>query len=84
MRLRFTVTIIYSPWSGRVRFTSRSMTSHGRFLAAHSQPLGYVSKGRSQALKSYWEVPADVTEDYEKLQLWAERAYQAALKSEKN
>jgi hypothetical protein len=25
-----------------------------------------------------------VTEDYEKLQLWAERAYQAALKSEKD
>jgi hypothetical protein len=25
-----------------------------------------------------------VTEDYEKLQLWAERAYKAALKSKKN
>jgi DNA transformation protein len=53
------------------------------YEAAHSQPLGYVSKGEDLALKSYWEVPVDVTEDYEKLQLWAERAYQAALKSQK-
>jgi DNA transformation protein len=43
-----------------------------------------VSNGEDQTLKSYWEVPADVTEDYEKLQLWAERAYRAALKSEKD
>ena len=70
-------------WQGALYFKVDDQ-SRAVYEAAHSQPLGYVSKGEDQVLKSYWEVPADVTEDYEKLQLWAERAYQAALKSEKN
>jgi DNA transformation protein len=70
-------------WQGALYFKVDDESS-AVYEAAHSQPLGYVSKGEDQVLKSYWEVPADVTEDYEKLQLWAERAYQAALKSEKN
>jgi len=70
-------------WQGALYFKVDDQ-SRAVYEAAHSQPLGYVSRGEDQALKSYWEVPADVTEDYEKLQLWAERAYQAALKSEKN
>jgi DNA transformation protein len=70
-------------WQGALYFKVDDQSS-AVYEAAHSQPLGYVSKGEDQVLKSYWEVPADVTEDYEKLQLWAERAYQAALKSEKN
>ncbi len=70
-------------WQGALYFKVDDQ-SRVVYEAARSQPLGYVSKGEDSALKSYWEVPVDVTEDYEKLQLWAERAYQAALKSEKN
>ena len=70
-------------WQGALYFKVDDQ-SRVVYEAAHSQPLGYVSKGEDQVLKSYWEVPADVTEDYEKLQLWAERAYNAALKSKKN
>jgi DNA transformation protein len=85
VRLRFTVTIMSSPWFGQgALYFNVDDQSRVVYEAAHSQPLGYVSKGEDLALKSYWEVPVDVTEDYEKLQLWAERAYQAALKSEKN
>ncbi|NHQ94049.1 TfoX/Sxy family protein [Janthinobacterium lividum] len=50
------------------------------YLAAGSHALEYVSKGKVQALHSYWEVPADVVEDRETLCIWAERAYQIALK----
>jgi DNA transformation protein len=70
-------------WQGALYFKVDDQ-SRVVYEAAHAQPLGYVSKGEDAALKSYWEVPADVTEDYEKLQQLAERAYQAALKSGKN
>jgi DNA transformation protein and related proteins len=70
-------------WQGALYFKVDDQ-SRATYEAARSQPLAYVSKGEDHALKSYWEVPTDVTEDYEKLQLWAERAYQAALKSGKN
>ena len=48
---------------------------------AGSQALGYTTEGEDHALKSYWAVPADVLEDDDRLHEWAERAYQAALKS---
>ena len=69
-----------SPWPGTGRSTFDD-DSRGEYEAAGSQALGYASEGEDHALKSYWEVPVDVLEDEGKLRDWAERAYQAALKS---
>lgn len=67
-------------WQGALYFKVDD-NSRADYEAAHSRTLGYVSEGEEHALKSYWEVPAEVIEDNEKLHAWAERAYQAALKS---
>ena len=54
-----------------------------KYNAAHSSKLTYTTnEGRPQALKSYAEVPPEVSEDEEKLRDWAEVAYQAALKKD--
>ncbi|KOF14377.1 TfoX, N-terminal [Ensifer adhaerens] len=70
-------------WHGALYFKVDD-NSRSEYEAAGSQALGYVSEGEDHALKSYWEVPADVIEDDDKLQAWAERAYHAALKHGKS
>ena len=70
-------------WQGALYFKVDE-ASRKLYLAAQSHALEYVSKGETQVLKSYWEVPADVVEDREMLCLWAERAYQIALKGGKD
>jgi len=69
-------------WQGGLYFKVDD-DSRKHYEAAGSHALGYVSEGAEHALKSYWEVPADVVEDHEQLQQWAERAYQAAIKNAK-
>ena len=70
-------------WHGALYFKVDD-NSRGEYETAGSHALGYVTEGEDHALKSYWEVPVDVIEDGDKLQAWAERAYQAALKSGKS
>lgn len=70
-------------WHGALYFKVDN-SSRGEYEAAGSQPLGYESDGEDHALKSYWEVPADVIENEDKLRDWVERAYQAALASKKS
>lgn len=70
-------------WHGALYFKVDDQ-SRPDYEKAHSHPLGYVSQGEDHALKSYWEVPADVVEDNDKLRAWAERAYEAALKAGKS
>lgn len=70
-------------WHGALYFKVDD-TSRGAYEAAGSQALGYQTEGEDHALKSYWEVPADVLEDDDKLIDWVERAYQAALKNKKS
>jgi DNA transformation protein len=70
-------------WQGTLYFKVDD-DSRGEYEATGSHALGYVTEGEDHALKSYWEVPADVLEDGDKLHAWAERAYQAALKSGKS
>ena len=67
-------------WQGAL-YLKVDEDSRGKYEAAGSHALGYATEGQDHALKSYWEVPADVLEDNEKLHAWAEHAYQAALKS---
>ena len=69
-------------WRGALYFKVDE-GSRGKYEAAKSHPLGYVSKGEDQALKSYWEVPADVIEDEDKLRAWADSAYNAAKSGKK-
>ncbi|WFU23192.1 TfoX/Sxy family protein [Bradyrhizobium sp. CB1717] len=64
-------------WHGALYFKVDD-DSRGKYELAKSHPLGYVSRGVDQALKSYWEVPAEVLEDGDKLCAWADCAYQAA------
>ena len=70
-------------WHGALYFKVDD-SSRGEYEAAGSQPLGYESEGEDHALKSYWEVPAEVIEDDDKLIDWVERAYQAALNGKKS
>lgn len=70
-------------WHGGLYFKVDDESRKG-YEAAGSHALGYVSEGDKHALKSYWEVPADVLEDHEQLHQWAERAYHAAVKSQKD
>lgn len=66
-------------WHGALYFKTDE-ASVGEYDAAQSDKLRYTDHGgKSQALKSYAEVPADVTEDEDKLRQWAETAYQVAL-----
>jgi DNA transformation protein and related proteins len=67
-------------WQGSLYFKVND-DSRSEYEAAGSHALGYRTEGEDHALKSYWEVPADVLEDADKLHAWAERAYQAALKT---
>ena len=69
-------------WHGALYFKVDA-DSRAQYEDAGSQTLGYTTEGEDHALKSYWAVPADVLEDDDKLQEWAERAYQAALKSQR-
>ena len=70
-------------WHGALYFKVDD-ASRSDYEAAGSQTLGYSTDGEDHALKSYWEVPADVLEDEEKLRDWVERAYQAALTNKKS
>uniref|UniRef100_UPI003F491E56 TfoX/Sxy family protein n=1 Tax=Ensifer adhaerens TaxID=106592 RepID=UPI003F491E56 len=67
-------------WHGALYFKVDDETRRD-YEKAGSQPLGYVSDGEDHVLKSYWEVPAEVIEEHQKLIEWAECAFQAALRS---
>jgi Regulator of competence-specific genes len=69
-------------WQGGLYFKVDD-TLREEYESAGSRPLGYRSAGRDLALQSYWEVPADVLEDGDRLYRDAEAAYQAALSSSK-
>ncbi len=69
-------------WNGALYFKADD-ESQGEYEAAHSHPLEYASKGEERSLKTYWEVPADVLEDDDRLKQWADRAHQASLRAEK-
>ncbi|VGQ09616.1 hypothetical protein SB5439_04743 [Klebsiella variicola] len=64
-------------WKGALYFKVDSI-SRRDYEAAGSHPLGYEGKNDEHALKTYWEVPADVTEDNGTLLEWAQRAWNAA------
>ena len=66
-------------WKGALYFKTDEQSVQ-EYDAADSDKLRYTDHGgKTQALKSYAEVPPDVTEDEDKLRQWAETAYQAAL-----
>jgi DNA transformation protein and related proteins len=70
-------------WHGALYFKVDD-TSRGDYEAAGSKALGYESAGEDHALKSYWEVPADVIEDDDRLRDWVQRAYQTAADNKKS
>ena len=70
-------------WHGGLYFKVNDATRK-EYEAAGSHALEYVSQGEQHALKSYWEVPADVLEDGAQLQHWAARACHVAVKSAKD
>jgi DNA transformation protein len=67
-------------WKGAL-FLKVDDESRGDYEAAGSKALGYTTAGEDHALKSYWEVPADVLDDDEKFRAGADHAYHAALKA---
>ncbi|MGE7472049.1 TfoX/Sxy family protein [Bosea sp. NPDC003192] len=69
-------------WQGALYFKVDA-DSRAQYEAGGSQPLGYSSEGEHHALKSYWAVPSEILEDSDKFCEWAERAYKAALTSQR-
>jgi DNA transformation protein len=49
------------------------------FEAAGMAPFSYQRKGKTAALKSYYEAPPELSEDADGLSDWARRAFDAAL-----
>lgn len=67
-------------WQGALYFKVDE-SSRPAYEKAGSHALPYVREGHEKSLKSYWQAPAEVVEDDDVLQQWAERAWQAALDS---
>ena len=53
------------------------------FEAAGSQPFTYEAKNKKRVAMSYWEVPSDVLENRDEIQLWINKAVKASLKAKK-
>lgn len=70
-------------WKGSLYFKVDD-SSRAEYEAAGSHALGYVADGHDHALKSYWEVPADVLDQHERLRDWAQRAWSVAMKAAKD
>lgn len=65
-------------WRGTLYFKVNEET-RADYVAAGAGPFVFVSRaGEEQALKSCWEVPAEVIEDNDTLRDWAARAWRAA------
>lgn len=67
-------------WHGALYFKVDDK-SQAEYEAAKSHTLGYKSEGADRSLKSFWEVPADVVDDTDKLRKWAQRSYRASLRT---
>jgi DNA transformation protein len=50
-----------------------------RFRAAGCRPFVYSRDGRSTTM-SYWSLPSEALDDGDALKVWADLAYQAALR----
>lgn len=53
------------------------------FEAAGMTPFSYERKGKTAALKSYYEAPPELPDDADDLAVWAGKAFDAALASAK-
>ena len=53
------------------------------YKKAGSKPFCYENGKKKIVTMSYWEVPADVLEDREALEKWAEESCRASLRSKK-
>ena len=52
------------------------------YQATDSEPFTYEAKGQRRSM-SYWQVPAEILEDQERLCEWARKAYAVAVSSKK-
>ncbi len=57
-------------------------TSRVEFEAKGLRPFSYVARGKSVTM-SYFEAPPEVFEDPEAMRLWAQKAYEAAVRAKK-
>lgn len=67
---------------GDTLFLRTDAVNEGGFTAAGMAPFRYQRAGQQVAL-GYHEVPGDVLEEQERLALWAQKAYEAALRRTK-
>ena len=58
--------------------------SRPQFEALESRPFSYKTSARNVLVASYYEVPADVLDDDDRLNDWATAAYRAARSSPDN
>ena len=59
------------------------VTNRKDYERSGSLPFSYEAAGRKKVMVSYWEVPADVMEDREKIEQWIERSCNASRRSKR-
>lgn len=52
------------------------------YQSTDSEPFTYESQGKRRSM-SYWQVPAEILEDPEKLYEWAQKAYDVAVSNKR-
>jgi len=63
-------------------FKANALTSH-EYEAYGSKPLCYENKSGKIVSLGYWEVPADVIENSNRLAEWTKKAIEVAIKTKK-
>ena len=53
------------------------------YEAFGSKPFTYEGKNNKQVSMSYWQLPIDILEKHEQLELWVNKALKASLASKK-
>jgi DNA transformation protein len=54
-------------------------TNRAAFEAMGAAPFRYAGAGRTVTVQGYFEAPAEIVEDSERLRVWVERARHAAM-----
>ncbi len=74
--------VMFALVAGNEVFLKADDTTSARFRDAGSRPFVYSKDGKSIDMR-YFSVPEEALDDGELLKLWADLAYQAALRTKK-
>lgn len=67
--------VIFGIIVGESLYFKVNASNRADYLKAGSAPFQYEGKKGKKITLSYWEVPIDVIEDRQDIEIWAEKAY---------